>query len=231
MTKWAYTGIAVVVAIGVGMGAGYSIRGGATEADNVIRFAIVADPHIAIPAPGFTEGNCPYLDAEPGRKLLPQSVELLDAAREMVSVIPHLDFVLIPGDLTKDSERYNHEKALDMLARFQAPVYMVAGNHDVAHPQGLAKVMDPNAEVVDANELPDLYAAYWGPGGKPYYSVEPAPGLQLIAFHSNRYKDHDGQIDAEQLAWLRSELEAARDGGKFPIVMLHHCIGGPYPRL
>lgn len=227
--KWFLLPLTGLISAALVLGGCSVWRGPDVVANKVIRFAIVTDPHIAIPAPGHTAENCPYLHAEPGRKLLPQSVELLTAATEMVNAIPHIDFVLMPGDFTKDSECYNHQKLLEMLAEFQAPIYVVAGNHDLAHPHDLYGIMDPNAEVVDADEVPDLYAAYWGPGGKPYYSVEPVPGIQLIALHSSRYEDHDGEIDPEQLAWLRSELEAARGGGKFTIVMLHHCIGDHVP--
>ncbi len=196
----------------------------APAAKETITFAIVSDPHIVVAAPGFTLETDPYIDSEPGRKLHRESVELFTAATKMVNAIPDLDFVLIPGDLTKDSERYNHEKLLELLPKFKAPVYVVAGNHDRKHPEGVVEKIDPKADIVDVGELPTLYKKYWGPGGKPYYSVTPVAGVQLIALDSGRPQDHDGEIDAAQLAWLRSELEAAKKKELFVIVMLHHCI-------
>ena len=196
----------------------------APPAKDTIKFAVIADPHIAVAAPGFTLETDPYIDSEPGRKFLKESVELFTAATKMVNAIPDLDFILVPGDLTKDSERYNHKKLLGLLPKFKAPVYVVAGNHDMKHPEGVVEKIDPKADIVDVGELPTLYKKYWGPGGKPYYSVSPAAGVQLIALNSGRAQDHDGEIVGEQLAWLRSELEAAKKEGLFVIVMLHHAI-------
>lgn len=193
-------------------------------AKETITFAIISDPHIAVAAPGFTLETDPYIDSEPGRKLHRESVELFEAAINMVNAVPNLDFVLIPGDLTKDSERYNHEMALKLLPKIKAPVYVVAGNHDRKHPPEAYEKIDPKADTVDATELPVLYKKYWGPGGKPYYSVTPVPGIRLIVLDGGRFQDHDGEIDAAQLAWLRSELESAKKEGLFTMVMLHHCL-------
>jgi len=197
----------------------------------IITFAVLADPHIALPAPEYTLETCPYIDADRGRKLHRESVELFTAAIEMVNAIPDLDFVVILGDLSKDSERYNHDELLELLPQFEAPVYVINGNHDRVHPPGLVELLDSDAEMVDADELPNLYEAYWDPGGKTYYNVEPAPGIQLIALDSTRYQDHGGEIDETQLAWLRNELEAANRRGSLSIVMLHHCIAVHVPGI
>jgi len=201
------------------------------EIDEIMTFAVLADPHIALPAPGYTLESCPYIDADRGRKLCRESVELFTAAIEMVNAIPDLDFVVILGDLTENSERYNHDKLLQLLPQFEAPVYVMVGNHDRVHPPGLVEVLNPDAEIVNADELPTLYEAYWGPGSKTYYSVGPAPGIQLIALDSTRYQDHGGEIDETQLAWLRKELEAAKQRSRLPIVMLHHCVAVHVPGI
>jgi len=204
----------------------------APPAKETVTFAIVSDPHIAVAAPGFTLETDPYIDSEPGRKLHKESVELFTAATKMVNAIPDLDFILMPGDFTKDSERYNHKELLELLPKFKARLYAVGGNHDRVHPESAhEKQLDPKAEIVDVGELPTLYKKYWGPGGKVYYSVTPVAGVQLIALDSSRPQDHDGEITGEQLAWLRSELEAAKKKDLFVIVMLHHLIGPHLPGL
>lgn len=199
--------------------------------DEIITFAVLADPHIAVPAPGYTLESCPYIDSDRGRNMCRESVELFTAAIEMVNAIPELDFVVMLGDLTKHSERYNHHELLKLLPQFVVPVYVIIGNHDRVHPPDLVEVLNPDAEIVNADELPTLYEAYWGPGGKTYYSVEPAPGIQLIALDSTRYQNHSGEIDETQLAWLRKELKAAKQHGRVPIVMLHHCVAVHVPGI
>jgi len=199
------------------------------ESEQIVTFAVLADPHIALPALGYTLETCPYIDAEGGQKLHRESVELFTAAIEMVNAIPSLDFVVILGDLTKDSERYNHVKLLELLPQFEAPVYVIVGNHDRVHPPRPDGTIDPDADIVDAHELPTLYEAYWGPHGKTYYGVTPAPGVQLLALDSTRYRDHKGEINETQLEWLRSALKAARQLDRLPVVMLHHCVAAHVP--
>ena len=199
--------------------------------DEIITFAVLTDPHIAVPAPGYTLESCPYIDSDRGRNMCRESVELFTAAIEMVNAIPDLDFIVIVGDLTKHSERYNHDELLKLLPQFEAPVYVMVGNHDRVHPPGLVEVLNPDADIVNAYELPTLYETYWGLGGKTYYSVGPAPGIQLIALDSTRYQDHGGEIDETQLAWLRKELEAAEQRDRLPIVMLHHAVAVHVPGI
>ncbi len=221
-----YKKIGLLILVGL-LSIGLVLGGSACEAPAVketVTFAVISDPHIAVAAPGFTLETDPYIDSEPGRKLHRESVELFEAAVKMINAMPNLDFVLIPGDVTKDSERYNHEMLLKLLPKIKAPVYIAAGNHDRKHPAGAHEKIDPKADIVDINELPVLYKKYWGPGGKPYYSVTPVPGIRLIVLDSGRSQDHDGEIDAAQLAWLRKELEAAKKEGLFTMVMLHHCL-------
>ena len=68
-----------------------------------------------------------------------RSVELLKTATDEINAVPDLDFVLVAGDLTKDSEPYNHDRARELLTRFRKPVFCVSGNHD--QPRIAARVM------------------------------------------------------------------------------------------
>lgn len=65
--------------------------------------------------------------------------------------------------------------------------------------------------------------------GPTWYSLSPAPGLRLIgldtcdpAHQISGFFYMDGSIGAEQLAFLRSELAAARERGELVIVASHH---------
>ncbi|MBT9138237.1 MAG: Trifunctional nucleotide phosphoesterase protein YfkN [Syntrophomonadaceae bacterium] len=197
-----------------------------------VRFAVIADPHISIIPPDWPEGVFfPYA----GDPIYRKSVELFLEAVKKVNAIPMLDFVLVAGDLTIDSERYNHEKLLEMLPKINAPTYVVGGNHDtVAFALECfwtgVPLINPEADLVGYDEVPMLYADYWGPGEMPFYSVEVVPGIRLIALYAYPYhhcpdeRFFRWEVGEEQRVWLRGELKGARDNSEFVIVMLHQPI-------
>src|SRR5437879_6083487 len=94
-------------------------------------FALIADPHITVsnPESGWTAAPIPN---EP--TMYECSVELLETAIAQINASPEVDFVLIAGDLTKDSEPYNHDRARELFTRFRKPVFCVSGNHDQPRP-------------------------------------------------------------------------------------------------
>ncbi|MBN2562388.1 MAG: metallophosphoesterase [Phycisphaerae bacterium] len=65
--------------------------------------------------------------------------------------------------------------------------------------------------------------------GPSWYSVAPVPGLRLIGLDTCQpthqiggFPYQDGSISAEQVAFLRTELDAARDRDELVIVASHH---------
>jgi 3',5'-cyclic AMP phosphodiesterase CpdA len=84
-------------------------------------FAIISDPHVFPRQLGVEdEGFSTYLAKD--RKLLGESTELLDEAVKAVKV-EDVDFVLVPGDLTKDGELVSHQMAAEYLAELAVTVY------------------------------------------------------------------------------------------------------------
>ena len=126
------------------------------------------------------------------------------------------DFVVVTGDLVlrgsdeADWQRF-FEVTRDLLARI--PYYPVAGNHDTG------KTGDEERRM---NEIFELWP---GPAGRPswghWYSYDVA-GVHFVMLDSNSYK-HE-----EQLAWLKSDLKAARAAGAQAIFAAVH--DGPYSR-
>jgi 3',5'-cyclic AMP phosphodiesterase CpdA len=67
------------------------------------------------------------------------------------------------------------------------------------------------------------------PGGAPWYSVSPAPGLRLLGLFTSQQlnavpeiPNQEGCILADQLDWLKAELDAATSRGELVIVASHH---------
>nr|WP_154921245.1 phosphodiesterase [Microbacterium testaceum] len=115
------------------------------------------------------------------------------------------DAVVFTGDLTDlgEPEAYRALRAEvePWAERLGAPVVWVAGNHDERPAL--------RAELLDAEATEEPVTGVWN-----------LDGLRLIALDSTVPGWHHGDLDAEQLAWLRAELAEPAPLGT--ILALHH---------
>lgn len=187
-------------------------------------FALIADPHVTVPNPD-TGWTPPPIPTEP--TMYEDSVELLEAAIEEINALPHVDCVLVAGDLTKDSEPYNHERARELLSRFRKPVYCISGNHDQPRPRALRPVefLDPDVTPVRTDEIPRWYGDFgFKHTHRAAYSCDPLPDVHLVGICSSKPDEDRGYISPETLAWLDDDLSKQRDPRRHTVVMLHHSI-------
>jgi predicted phosphodiesterase len=190
----------------------------------VSTFAVISDPHVTVANPE-TGWQAPPIPLEP--TMYDRSVELLEAAIAEINALPELDFVLVPGDLTRDSEPYNHDKARDILTRFRKPVFCVSGNHDQPRPAGLRppEYLDPQVTPVRTTDIPRLYGDFgFTHTQRTAYSCDPTPDIHLVGICSAKPDEDRGYISPDVLAWLEDDLAKQRDPGRETIVMLHHSI-------
>jgi Calcineurin-like phosphoesterase len=209
-------------------------------------FAVFSDPHLFLPDLGVGEPAFERIKFE-DRKLFEYSPSLLDAVIGRIREA-RPDFVLVPGDLSKDGEEAVHvavAKALETLRADGIRVYVVPGNHDVNNPgavryEGTAAVRVPN---VTPERFAEIYRNFgYGDAierdpGSLAYVVEPVPGLWLLAMDACRYDLNfnrrreytGGSLTQERLAWLRKTLERARTEGKAVIAMMHHGVVEHFP--
>ncbi|MBI4515395.1 MAG: metallophosphoesterase [Deltaproteobacteria bacterium] len=187
-------------------------------------FALISDPHVSVPNPD-TGFMAPQIPGEP--TMYDRSVELLETAIAEINALPEVDFVLVAGDLTKDSEPYNHDQARQLFSRFRKPVFCVSGNHDQPRPAKLRPpaYLDPDVTGVPTRELPRLYGDFgFKNPQRTAYSCNPTPDVHLIGLCSAKLDDDCGYIAPEVLAWLDTDLSTQRDPARETIVMLHHSI-------
>jgi predicted phosphodiesterase len=190
----------------------------------VATFALIADPHVTVPNPD-TGWNCPAIPYE--STMYRQSVELLEAAIAEINATPGVDFVLVAGDLTKDSEPYNHNRARELFSRFRKPVYCVSGNHDQPRSARVRPpaYLDPDVVPVATPDIPRLYGDFgFKQTRRTAYSCDPTPDIHLVGICSPKPDQDRGWVAPDVLAWLDHDLETHRNGGREPIVMLHHSI-------
>lgn len=115
-------------------------------------------------------------------------------------------FVLFPGDLTNDGTVNQYEHWLAVRRQLAVPLYACPGNHE--GPPG-----------------PQEYALRFARLLKqPVYYTQALPGWTLVALDGVYFKEeklqHEGNVSAPQLAWLRAQL-AALPADQPLLVMCH----------
>ncbi len=131
-------------------------------------------------------------------------IEVVNAAR--------VDVVLIAGDLTQSSRPEQFADFKAQMHGFQAPVFVVPGNHDV----GSKIVVAPDGTrqgTVTATRIAQ-YEAQMGPGTFAYKR----PGLRIIGFNSLLL---GSGLPGEAAQWQFLEDELARPS-KTPTLLLSH---------
>ncbi|NEP63700.1 MAG: metallophosphoesterase [Symploca sp. SIO2G7] len=177
-----------------------------------VRFAVASDLHIGLPHT--------ILSTSRRFHLVKASTHILEIALEHLQQ-QELDFLLLPGDLTKHGEPDNHAWLQQRLSQLPFPVYVVPGNHDVP-------ILLPDEQSIGFKDFPHYYQkfGYTNPQ-QLYYTCELLPGLQLIALNSNQFDSSSqqlgfGYLDDQQLVWLEQVLAQTQD--KLVLVMLHHNV-------
>ncbi|MBD2020320.1 metallophosphoesterase [Leptolyngbya sp. FACHB-36] len=174
------------------------------------RFAIVSDPHIALPHTIWEHPNRFHL--------VEVSIPAIETIFERLSHL-NLDFLLLPGDLTQHGEAENHTWLAKRLAQLPYPAYVIPGNHDVP-------VLHSDGRSIGWADFPHYYTAFgYDQPEQLYYTRSLLPGVRLIGLNSNQFDAEGnliGRLDDAQLEWLRQTLTEFRHD--FILVMIHHNV-------
>jgi len=117
---------------------------------------------------------------------------------------PAPDIVLATGDLSHDTGPADYLRLKAALARLEAPLFVIPGNHD---------------------DRANLRAAFAGDGYLPadseflHYVVEGYP-LRLIALDTAIPGEEAGELCLDRLAWLEARLAEAPE--RPTVVFMHH---------
>lgn len=204
------------------------------------RFAVISDTHLYDMSMGGTAPEFQRYISGSGR-LLVQSQGLLEIA---VGDILKSDaqFVLVPGDMTKDGERQDHQLFAEEMARLRdkgIKVYVVPGNHDILNPKAVSyNGKRSPVPSVTAKEFAEIYGdcgygdALYRDSGSLSYVAEPVNGLWLLCLDTCRYYDNaasgrmvvGGQLTQNEDSWVESILQKANSMGKAVIAVMHHGV-------
>jgi 3',5'-cyclic AMP phosphodiesterase CpdA len=133
---------------------------------------------------------------------------LRDAITTTNALDPGPDLVVISGDLVDDGRPAQYDHLAELVARIEAPVLLMPGNHD--SPATL------RAAIPARDRLPDGAVERDG----PYLDVMIDGPVRVIALDSSRGPDPAGRLEPAQLSWLDDQLRAAPD--RPTVVLLHH---------
>lgn len=137
-------------------------------------------------------------------KMIGESPRLLDDAINQINEHSDLDFVMVTGDLIDKPFEKELRAVLPYMERINAPWYFAFGNHD----RCVGGYLD-TLVFMDMLRKSNKNFVF----KKPYYSFVPKKGYKVIAL-DNIITDEitsNGFIDAEQLKWLKKELDKSKD--------------------
>ena len=181
----------------------------ANESKPILHFVQISDTHLQ---------KSIAKDAE---RLLGSSEKLLTDAVSEINEIKDLDFVLSTGDQVDVPDEKLIDKYIEITMASKSPWYVLLGNHDVSVNGGLGKkgYIKKFANL----EKPTSFKE-----NMTYFSFSPNEKFTFICLDGTTDKVVTalGQIDDEQLKWLKSELEKNKD--KYVIITLHFPVIQPY---
>lgn len=177
-------------------------------------FALITDTHYSV----SSTGEEPTLW---NRQLVSRSEELAELLIRSLNQQP-IDFIIHCGDITHNGDRRSFEFARSVFDQFRVPVLFTLGNRDPL-------------EIGARRTIQEVFLLQ----RDQFFFVHYARGVRYIFLDSNYVHLADGREDevidraatgssqhvgfsAEQVGWLREELD--RDRESITLVIVHHPI-------
>lgn len=120
------------------------------------------------------------------------SPELTEAALKNLELMANsgeIDFVLVPGDLTKNGEKAGHIELANRLRAFETatgiPVYVINGNHDINNPRASFYSGD---ELINCKKMSDTDKAVYCTSSAEFETIYADFGYTPESGYYNRYK-------------------------------------------
>lgn len=163
------------------------------------------------------------------------------------------NYVIIPGDLTKDGEYEGHVELAGKLEAFEEetgiPVFVINGNHDVnnSNVNTFADGKKAKGRKTSPEDFREIYKNLGydlaidtfipkagNKGGMLSYTADLGESFRLIAVDGCIYSadngsgsgEHltDGNIGDDLLGWITEMAAKAKSEGRIPVVMQHHNV-------
>ncbi len=218
-----------------------------------LNFTVISDLHYYPQSLMGNKGEQWQKASRLSAKLYNESDAILDSALKTIGEQAEENgtkYVLVPGDLTKDSEYEAHIKLAEKLEAFEKEygisVIVTNGNHDILQDDAVTFENDikESTKATNAAEFREIYknlgfdlaTEEFKPTtdnghGMLSYVVDLSDDYRLIVADSNiydpveiGYTETAGYISDEQLDWILDKANEAITSGSEPFVMLHHGV-------
>lgn len=124
--------------------------------------------------------------------------------------------VVLSGDITQRARPSEFDAARACMARLQAPVLAVPGNHDIPLFNLWARLWRPHAR----------YAAAFGAELAPVFE---SPDLQVLGVNTTRaWRHQHGEVSARQIDQVAQRLAGA-SAAQLRVVVVHQPLAVPWP--
>jgi hypothetical protein len=186
----------------------------------LFRLGILADTHIGETTSGLATST-PFPFPPPYRSALPYS-EVMAAAAVAGLNREGVGFTILPADNSSHGELHQLERLKELLAPLNGNYLVARGSHD--RPNQYSK------SRAECGPDGDCFRQVFRPGApagpEPVHQPKAVDvgGYALIALDSLDLATGAGQLDAAQLAWLRTNLEAAKAKGVPAIITFHQPV-------
>ncbi len=218
-----------------------------------LAFSVVSDIHYYPQSMMGSKTDDWYLCCRRDAKEYNEADGILDAALTAIGENAKKEgtkYVLIPGDLTRNSEYNAHAELAKKLEAFEkkygVQVFVINGNHDinVNDAATFENDVEEPARCITAAEFKEVYKnlgydlafdefkpAADDSHGMLSYAANLGDDYCLIAVDSCKYDPDspqkaqtDGCISDEQMDWILEKTEQAKAAGRTPVMMIHHSL-------
>lgn len=191
------------------------------------RVMVIADPHVL--ASSLVEEGAAMDKMMAGQRKMLDLSEVAFTALVDTALLHKPALVLIPGDLTKDSEVVSHDVVVEQLSRLQSAginTLVIPGNHDI----GGKAFAYRGGESVPVESLSDSeweskYAMVYEQAlakdpNSHSYVAEPLRGVTVLGIDAS-HEDGEGYLSDETLAWVLAQADEANAKGNMILAMCH----------
>ncbi|MEI7726014.1 MAG: metallophosphoesterase [Bacteroidota bacterium] len=204
-----------------------------------LQIAIFSDPHYHDPSLGIS-GSAFEAYLLQDRKMIAQSKQIIESVVQTLKS-SNASIILVPGDLTKDGEKTNHEMMAALFTQLESAgkrVFVIPGNHDINNPQSFSYSGSATTPVptVTPTEFATIYGqfgfneALYRDNNSLSYIVALNSNTWLLAMDACRYKENTttsvtgGKFSDATYQWIKDKLTEAKNKNIRVLGMIHHGL-------
>lgn len=201
-------------------------------------FYLVTDTHYFEPSLGASgKAFDEYMRKE--QYYMAESSDILKAVFAEIAADKETEYVIIPGDLSKNGEIESHKSFINELNKLKnagKKIYVITAGHDY-NEKPSAYVNDERIDVEGTTfkELPELYKDFGYSQALATdkktlsYIAEIADGLRLLAISCDGEGNPKGEVDEHLKDWIKIQLDEAKKAKCEVIAICHYPVIPPVP--